>query len=179
MTGVGPTSNGCMTPLARITLCHVCFTWTRRLHISMRLWWLLYRLGASVVSARASRSTRRKLRQYQDTYAQAMAGFGLKRGVVAGDCTNIFRRHTLAQTHSHERAPCHMRCQQLILRTHLPRLGASPLLFWYPVSRHTSELADLFEMRIVFLIGYSRKGTRIIFIRSLWIFTYKFPYNQG
>ncbi len=123
--------------------------------------------------------TRSKLRQYQDTYAQAMAGFGLKRGVVAGDCTNIFRRHTLAQTHSHERAPCHMRCQQLILRTHLPRLGASPLLFWYPVSRHTSELADLFEMRIVFLIGYSRKGTRIIFIRSLWIFTYKFPYNQG
>lgn len=27
--------------------------------------------------------TRGKLRQYQDTYAQAMAGFGLKRGVVA------------------------------------------------------------------------------------------------
>lgn len=41
--------------------------------------------------------TRGKLRQYQDTYAQAMAGFGLKRGVVASGARHQtqqqYRRH--------------------------------------------------------------------------------------
>ncbi len=38
-----------------------------------------------------------KLRQYQDTYAQAMAGFGLKRGVVASGA-----RHQIQQQYNRQ-----------------------------------------------------------------------------
>ena len=43
--------------------------------------------------------TRGKLRQYQDTYAQAMAGFGLKRGVVASGA-----RHQTQQQYNRQQA---------------------------------------------------------------------------
>lgn len=43
--------------------------------------------------------TRVKLRQYQDTYAQAMAGFGLKRGVVASSA-----RHQTQQQYNRQQA---------------------------------------------------------------------------
>lgn len=43
--------------------------------------------------------TRGKLRQYQDTYAQAMAGFGLKRGVVASGA-----RHQTQQQHRRQQS---------------------------------------------------------------------------
>ena len=43
--------------------------------------------------------TRGKLRQYQDTYAEAMAGFGLKRGVVASGA-----RHQTQQQYNRQQA---------------------------------------------------------------------------
>lgn len=43
--------------------------------------------------------TRGKLRQYQDTYAQAMAGFGLKRGIVASGA-----RHQTQQQYNRQQA---------------------------------------------------------------------------
>ncbi len=43
--------------------------------------------------------TRGKLRQYQDTYAQAMAGFGLKRGVIASGA-----RHQTQQQYNRQQA---------------------------------------------------------------------------
>nr|DAW88377.1 MAG TPA: Plasmid recombination enzyme [Bacteriophage sp.] len=55
--------------------------------------------------------TRGKLRQYQDTYAQAMAGFGLKRGVVASGA-----RHQTQQQYNRQQA--------LELQTDIERLTA-------------------------------------------------------
>ena len=55
--------------------------------------------------------TRGKLRQYQDTYAQAMAGFGLKRGVVASGA-----RHQSQQQYNRQQA--------LELQTDIERLTA-------------------------------------------------------
>ena len=55
--------------------------------------------------------TRGKLRQYQDTYAQAMAGFGLKRGVVASGA-----RHQTQQQYNRQQA--------LELQTDIDRLTA-------------------------------------------------------
>lgn len=49
-----------------------------------------------------------------------------------------------------------------ILRTHLSGFGSSTLLLFYPVSCHTGELANLFQVSIVFLIGNGRKDTRIL-----------------
>ena len=69
-----------------------------------------------------------------------------------------------------------MRCQQFILWTHLPGFGSSALLLGNPVSRHTGKFANLFQMSIVFLIGYGREDARIFFIRSFRIFR---KYSQG
>lgn len=55
--------------------------------------------------------TRGKLRQYQDTYAQAMAGFGLKRGVVASGA-----RHQTQQQYNRQ--------QSLELQADIERLTA-------------------------------------------------------
>lgn len=55
--------------------------------------------------------TRGKLRQYQDTYAEAMAGFGLKRGVVASGA-----RHQTQQQYNRQQA--------LELQTDIERLTA-------------------------------------------------------
>ncbi len=55
--------------------------------------------------------TRGKLRQYQDTYAQAMAGFGLKRGVVASGA-----RHQTKQQYNRQ--------QSLELQADIERLTA-------------------------------------------------------
>ena len=55
--------------------------------------------------------TRGKLRQYQDTYAEAMAGFGLKRGVVASGA-----RHQTQQQYNRQQA--------LELQTDIERLNA-------------------------------------------------------
>ena len=54
--------------------------------------------------------TRSKLRQYQDTYAQAMAGFGLKRGVVASGA-----RHQTQQQYNRQ--------QSLELQSDIERLN--------------------------------------------------------
>lgn len=55
--------------------------------------------------------TRGKLRQYQDTYAEAMAGFGLKRGVVASGA-----RHQTQQQYNRQKA--------LELQSDIERLNA-------------------------------------------------------
>lgn len=69
-----------------------------------------------------------------------------------------------------------MRCQQLIFWSYFPGFGSSALLLGNPVSCHTRQLANLFQVRVVFLIGYSREDAWIIFIGSLWIFG---KYSQG